>query len=891
MMRHNEKRRLAQRLSWSVLPAGNRPTSSGTHPFLLSSNAAPPRQFDRQLAGGKGHYLAQLMEWGLDVPPFVVVTTAFFRAQEDDPGLWQELLTELHAELRTWDGAERFALRSSMSGEDGDENSFAGIMDSYLNVSRQELRERIGDCAASMTSARARTYHRHRSHTAEQVPAVVVQQMVRADRAGVAFSRAPTGNSALTYIEAGYGLGEGVVSGLIEVDGYWHDRFRRLIRQEIPRKEHQLVPAQGETATGTERIAVPDAWQDQPVLSNQELDRINRTLLQLEGQLGRPCDLEWCIDRDRLYVLQVRPITQDFPALRYYVDTNLSESYPGRTSPLTASFVQRGYAVIFERMARYLLLGGKVPDHLLAHYQTLIAHFHGHLYYNLKSYYGSLMALPGGKANIRNWHRMIGGQPVPDIDLDAYEGPKALASAKVVLSLLWTTLHHGTIFDRFCQEKEVQLSELYRDLDRASTPRACAELLLDSNSQVEGFELTTINDLLVMVAIGALVQMLQQGGYDESLLPDLIATNEVIDSLKPVQALEPLTQAIRTEPLTLELFARAQEKQGTDEPGAVYRRLFTQLSDEGFPSLAQQLETYLATYGDRSFGELKLECLTFNQSPRAFYKFLRWQTNKQSQSRRTVDRPPHRELDWKRFPRAMKPLVLATLSFARRTIAARERTRLIRGKYFGWFRAGTLKLGRLFLEQEPKDFGGTAVEDIFLLTLEDMQAYCDGAHADLLRQRMEERRGEERPGQYPEFLCHPDVPGGTIRPSFLEPSGTQPTQASTNSIELQGTGAAPGKARGRVLVLDDPYAALDTTELADRILVTTNTDPAWVFLMAECCGLVSEKGSLLSHSAIIGRELGLPTVVGVKGATTRLPDGALVELDGESGRVTILEAE
>jgi pyruvate,water dikinase len=114
----------------------------------------------------------------------------------------------------------------------------------------------------------------------------------------------------------------------------------------------------------------------------------------------------------------------------------------------------------------------------------------------------------------------------------------------------------------------------------------------------------------------------------------------------------------------------------------------------------------------------------------------------------------------------------------------------------------------------------------------------------------------------------------------------RPPPPQTVDGTLRGIPCASGVARGRALVVRDPRSAPET---AGRVLVAETTDPGWVFLLAPAAALVVEKGSLLSHTAIIGRELGVPTVVNVPGATERIPDGALVEVDGSSGEVRLLE--
>ncbi|HTL11665.1 MAG TPA: PEP-utilizing enzyme, partial [Bdellovibrionota bacterium] len=115
----------------------------------------------------------------------------------------------------------------------------------------------------------------------------------------------------------------------------------------------------------------------------------------------------------------------------------------------------------------------------------------------------------------------------------------------------------------------------------------------------------------------------------------------------------------------------------------------------------------------------------------------------------------------------------------------------------------------------------------------------------------------------------------------------RPTDPKVASGELNGTGASPGLVRGEALVIEDPRDAFKLADLSNKILVTRSTDPAWIFVMSRCAGLVSEKGSLLSHTAIVGRELGVPTVVGVQGAVLRIKSGQELVIDGRTGSVKI----
>jgi pyruvate,water dikinase len=716
--------------------------------------------------------------------------------------------------------------------------------------------------------------------------AVIVQQMVDAEKSGVTFSRAPTGNSALVYTEASWGLGEGVVSGTVEVDGYWADRFHSPVRRSIARKERM---ASFDPSTGTlGLLAVPAERIEQPTLSETELADLGRAALRVELELGKPCDLEWCFAGGRLFLLQARPITQPMPALRCYTDTNLVESYPGRTSPLTASFVKRVYARVFRQSARLLTMSRTIPPQLDPCYDRLIACFGGHLYYDLESYYAALLALPGGRKNVDAWHRMIGGQPDPSIDLDRFWQPSPWVTAKAAFSLLRLVLRHRALFERFYEEADRTSAGLDERLARAGRSQDLARLMIESFESTRGFELTILNDVLLMGSLRALLRQLKKNGLDEREAPALVRTRQVVESLKPLEEIRALAEALAAAPSAMRRLCESIEGWDGGDPARLYSDIAAGIAADGRSDLAERLTGYLARFGDRSFEELKLESMTFSQSPQLFLRFLKWQISQPRAVAAVEARKDEAESKLATLPLPRRIALRRLLRTTHRYIETRERSRLVRGRFYGWFRKAFLRVSQQLRAEQPELFGGLRPLDFFALTLEDLERYSSGALES--RQLAERIRADAaRPSAarsvWPELFCHPEDPAGAVVPYFAE--AEEPTAALTVAAELIGTGAAGGSVRGTALVLASPQEALSTSDLAERILVTANTDPAWVFLMSRCKGLVSEKGSLLSHTAIIGRELGIPTVVGVRNATHSITTGAPLEIDGTTGRIRL----
>ena len=241
-------------------------------------------------------------------------------------------------------------------------------------------------------------------------------------------------------------------------------------------------------------------------------------------------------------------------------------------------------------------------------------------------------------------------------------------------------------------------------------------------------------------------------------------------------------------------------------------------------------------------------------------------TAEQNLDRKLRGRPLHR---W---------IVRLVLSRVRRGMKNRENLRLTRTRAFGMSKRIYRALGNRFVEKRLID----AASDVFFLSEEEIAGAVRG-HAltqdlrqlILLRKHEYERFKEMSAGG--RIVTH-----GMVRAAPLD--DVVPAASHSDQV-LKGQGCSPGRVKGKARVIRDPASDLD---LDGEVLVAPMTDPGWVFLMVASKGLISEKGSLLSHTAIIGRELGIPTIVGVKDATRRIASGQSIEIDGDAGTVTLL---
>ncbi len=778
------------------------------------------------LVGGKGLHLQKLMQWGAHVAPFFVVTTESFSYYQTHHALAPELEDRFND---FFENHSMIALRSSMIAEDQQDSSFAGLFETLLNVTQLNWRESLIQIFESVHSNRVTEYMDRKNIQMKVLMAVVVQELITVDKSGVLFSRSPVEPTSAIAIDAAFGMGEGVVSGHSEVDHYLFTRGFDLI--------HKVNNNSSE------------------VLNAQEIKKLLIESLMLESNIKMACDIEWGFRCEELFIFQIRPITRAFEPLSVLVDTNLSESYPGTVSPFTALFVQKAYENVFIESAIAL---GASPERLKVlkpHYAKLISHVDGHLYYHLEHYYAVLRALPGGDKNIDNWHKMIGGElqgmTIPYHDTK----PSSVEIFSSAISMLKMIFNRKKVFFHFLSDLEKLNLKIEKEQKELRNSHETIFYMQSLLSRPMGFGLTVVNDIFVMIGLALLSRSLKKRGISEESVIDILKTSEGIDSLKPLHFFDSLVTNLSPE--FIQEMGQYTWKMGVKP----YEDSFLDLSQKGFGTEVQKLQNFLNLYGDRSFEELKLESLPLKNNPALFYQLMKWAKNNPSLETTRIAQSKTVDLNW--FENYI-------LKFTRDSIAMREATRLWRGRFYHHLRSLVLKLAEQ-LPAENEIWSKFEILDFFSVNHEEWQLGTE-AILPLIESR---RNWQTKTQAYPEII------------QWVESEKLPIMNVAEDKGEIHGQGVSSGQTQGWALVLENPSDAL-STELKDFILVTKNTDPAWVYIMSRSLGLISEKGSLLSHTAIIGRELSIPTIVGVRGATHRIKTGDRIQMDAQTGKITIL---
>ncbi|HBE35248.1 MAG TPA: phosphoenolpyruvate synthase [Cyanobacteria bacterium UBA11368] len=845
------------------------------------------------LMGGKARAIAQLQSQGFLIPKGFVVSAIAFedsvntQPKFDEASLQQykaiqtglvtvkpreevqlELLQAL-AELCA--NGELLAVRSSASDEDGTQHSFAGQFDSFLNVKPADVVDKIAAVWRSGFNIRVLNYRQERGLSPiPHPPAVLIQRMVNAEVSGVAFAADPvTGRRSITVVSAVTGLATSLVSGESDADTYRVDREGCIIERQI--------------------IGEKPILKDEQILAVAELAR------QVSKYFQLPQDIEWAIEKGQLYLLQSRPITglAQMPdpdgIFNLWDNSNIAESYSGVTTPLTFSFARRAYEEVYRQFCHFM---GVPADTINQHNDTfsrMIGLIQGRVYYNLLSWYRVLALLPGFKVNRRFMEQMLGlKESLPESivsDLHAATWQNRLQDS---WRLLMTVL--GLIKNYFILPRRRR--KFYQRLDKALPPQFNIEALRTDElagyyrhverQLITRWDAPLINDFFAMIFYGVLRRMTEEWCKDKSgtLQNDLIGGEGGIISTEPAERMVKMAKNISNYRYFVQLLG--------EEPLEVILSAMERL-----PQFKLQYREYLEKFGDRCLEELKLESPTLHDDPlpllRAVGQLAQGKITEKQNTLPTIEHPLRRaaELKARRGLRSnpiRKLLFNWVLKNTRHRVRDRENLRFERTRVFGRARRVFVELGKRFYALNLLDDS----RDIFYLEVEEILGYIEGTATctdlkGLVRVRKAEfAKYREMPVLSDRFETRGIVYQGLQLKNNLSPSPI------TDSY-LQGIGCSPGLVKGAVRVISDPKQVIGEDKgeplKPGTILVAERTDPGWILLFPAAAGLLVERGSLLSHAAIVARELGIPAIVSIPGVTQWLKDGDWVELDGSTGRV------
>lgn len=889
--------------------------------------------------GGKAYHLAVMLKRGFPVYPGFVVTDEAFQEflntnhlrseiadlcgglELNQPGSIQRISSSIRALvlaaelpqhimtsiIQHWQDllpGRTLIVRSSAVGEDSKQASFAGQLDSILDVSsHQQLRQALLSCWASYWSERSLFYQLSRGISLKGMGVLIQCQSV-SRISGVLFTVSPESNAERRdsmLLEYCQGFGSALVSGQVNPARIAIRRDTRTVRQ----------------------LAFEESSDDHAPLNPDIVNSLADYGLQLEDLFGAPQDVEWTVDEtDCVRLLQSRSISVSADDCRRSSDAmtttnppsagiilwsnaNVNENFPEPITPFLYSVASAGYYHYFRNLGTAIGISELRLRAMQDELQHIIGVHGARMYYNLSSIHACLRMAPCGEWLTESFNNFVGadrtaatdGQP----DWSRFRRSRMTQFGelcRIGLSTGWRSLWLVRGVTRFEQTVDAFAAATHPELlpHRSLTDlRSYLRQFMDIRCR--RWVHASLADAAAMLSYGMLRQFLHREFPDEDLTAlhnSLLKGLPELASNQPVIGLWDLSRMIQNDEQLSQLF---RDGDSSEILGAL------ELRDDDDPFRAR-FTAYLEQCGFRCSGELLLTVASFQECPDGLIDILRTYVtlDGESPAERLNEQDRQRQSETRRVLQLLKRrsmfrfLPWPTKAFAanhvlkwtQRSIALRERARLKQALLYSRLRRILLETGRQLATLDLVD----EATDVFFLSWQELDELLWGGSMfpehtrELIRVRKAAHRAMSQ-------LSPPDtfeLPEGTyFRSETQLPHTTaeeSPAIKSDHESILRGLGACGGTVTANAALLND-VTEFDRLSRGD-ILVTRQTDPGWGHLFFLIQGLVIERGGMLSHGAILAREYGIPTVVGVPHATREIRHGQRLAVNGDRGTVELL---
>ncbi len=856
----------------------------------------------RMVVGGKGANLGELARIeGICVPDgFCISTEAFTRVIGETPSLNElfdqlALLTvedrhrinELSGEMRRiiegitipedmYEEITRFlsrfgeeaayAIRSSATAEDLPAASFAGQQDTYLNIiGKKAILKHISKCWASLFTDRAVTYRILNGFDHRKVRlSVIVQKMVFPQVAGILFTADPiTSNRKVVSIDASFGLGEALVSGLVNADGY-KVRDGDILDKKIAAKK---LASHAAKDGGTKAQEIAPEQQNRQALTDEQVLQLERIGRMIEAHFGCPQDIEWCLADGIFYIVQSRPITTLFPIPKVDDKDNHVYISVGHQQMMTDAMKPLGISLWQLTAARPMFQAG------------------GRLFVDVTRELASPSSREMLLAGMGQHDPLIKdalttiierGDFIPSLpDEKKEQHPMKSNSGMSVADILAQVGSDPAIVADLIERFQTSIEALKRNMQTRSGSEVF-DYILEDIQELKRLLFVPQNMGVIRAAMNASAWLNAKMGewLGETNVADILSQS-VPNNITAAMGLALLDVAdvIRPYPAVIAYLQQVKDDTFLDELAQF----------EGGQEAQEAIIAFLNTYGMRCSGEIDIAKARWSEKPTILIPMILSNiknfapgesARKFEQGRREASQKEQELLDrLMQLPDGEQKAgeTKQLISLIRNFAGYREYPKYgIVSRYFIYKQA---------LLQEAEHLVQAGVihekEDIYYLTFEEFHEVVRTKKLDyqLISQRKDEHTFYEKLTPPRVITSDGEIIIGEYKRANL-PAGA-----------IAGLAVSSGVAEGRArVILNMEDADLE----AGDILVTSFTDPSWTPLFVSIRGLITEVGGLMTHGAVIAREYGLPAVVGVENATQLIQDGQRIRVHGTEGYVEIL---
>ena len=742
----------------------------------------------------KDKNLIKLREYGFNVPEFEIIE-------------WEDRNKKI--DLSKYKG--KYAIRSSSNLEDSSDNSFAGLFDTYLNVDSKDIESKVKECFNSINNKNVKEYITNKNIDISDVKMnVIIQKMVNSKYSGILFTSNPQGLLNESIIVVGRGLGNNVVEDKVDTTTYYFNNTDSIYYYE----------------------------GDCDYLDNDMINNLISISKDLKKYFGEYIDIEFAIENDDIYILQVRDITTiDDDNIVILDNSNIVESYPNISLPLTISFVEFVYSNVFKKEAYRLSHNNKLVEENNDKFNNMVGSANGRIYYKISNWYALIKFLPLSKKIIPIWQDMLGvkNKNYDDGKLKIPFHTKIKTYFNTIKELKNVSKNMDILNDKFIKINDY----FYNNFNNEMSNEEVFELYNKIKEELlDSWDITLVNDLYSFIYTGLLKKRLNKKKYSSEKVNDYISGISNIESLKPIKSM-------------IEL-AYIEDKISMDE-------------------YTDKFNNYISLYGDRNLEELKLESKTFRTDPSLLKNKI-----KEYQADKNKLEKLYKDLNSNNYTFIKEDFITNYISKrAMFGIKNREISRLNRSRIYGMVREMFRQIGSNLERDNLID----KKEDIFYLNIDEVFNYKNFNLKELISNRKKDYKIYKLLPSYSRLIFS--------KTEFdKHHKSINSNKIIIDKDKLEGIPTSNGIVEGEALVIDN---ILDNYDVKDKILVTKMTDPGWVFLIATAKGVISEKGSILSHTAIISRELKIPSIVGVEDATKIIKTGDYIKMDAYTGKIEIIK--
>lgn len=810
--------------------------------------------------------LDQLSLLKLDDRSKIAELSGKIRSAIEDTHIPQDISEEVAHHLSRLGAENAYAVRSSATAEDLPAASFAGQQDTYLNIiGKEAILKHISKCWASLFTERAVIYRLQNGFDHRKVLlSVVVQKMVFPQSSGILFTADPlTSNRKVSSIDAGFGLGEAMVSGLVNADTY-KVRNGDIIDKKISTKKLAVYALKD---GGTKEVAIEPDRQNKQALSDQQILQLERIGRRIEDHFGSPQDIEWCLVDNTFYVVQSRPITTLFPIPEANDQENHVYLSVGHNQMMTDAMKPLGLS--------FFLLTTRAPMRTAG----------GRLFVDATQ----ILASPAGRHTLINtlgpYDPLTRDALVTLVERDGFiksppadekeQGPGGGAKVASPAGFRSQIENDPAIASDLIKKTQTSIEELKQDIQAKSGP-ALFDFILEDIQRLQKILFDPQSHAVSMAAMDA-------SSWINEKMNEWLGEKNAADTLSQSVpnnvtsemglALLDVADVIRPYPELIHYLQHVKDDSFLDEL----------VKYDGGLEARDAINAFLSKYGMRCAGEIDITRTRWSEKPttlipailsnirnfepgagkRRFDQGLQEALQKEQELLARLKQLPGGEEKAEETKRM--------ISMVRNFMGYREYPKYgIVSRYFVYKQALLKEAERLVQANVIHE-----KEDVYYLTFEEFR---EAVRTHTLDYRIISNRKDE-------YKVYEKLTPPRVLTSDGEIVTGKYNRENLPAGAIVGLPVSAGVVEGRARVILN----MEDADLEDGdILVTSFTDPSWTPLFVSIRGLVTEVGGLMTHGAVIAREYGLPAVVGVENATRLIKDGQRIRVHGTEGYVEIL---